>query len=306
MPSTDSFTFETISLPPGQYVIAVQLLEPYDSGSAPEPILSKTTTKLAKITIPDDYISPLIVELGNVFIPVPDAESQTQNNNSAPPSPTGVSASDGEYVDKIRVTWNASQVQHPRNLQGDSFMGTKSKIASTSGTAYDDASTPCNVDYYYWVKAKSGSGSSELFYNDLGYRQCPAPLAPQNVSASNGTFTDKVRIIWNTSSGATSYEVYRSLSQGDTPIKIASISDAIYEDMTAACPITYYYSVKAINSDGSSDFSNSDSGTKDCSNIPSDEDPPQIADLPVPTGVSASDTFLIKSGCMGPSAGILP
>jgi fibronectin type 3 domain-containing protein len=298
IPSSDSFAIETTNLPPGKYVIAAQLLDPYGSGSDNSPILSKTKSKFAQITIPEDYVSPLVIKLGDVFIPVPEPESQTQNNNSTPSSPTGVSATDGAYADKIRVSWNPSAGATSYEIyRADSFMGAKSKIASTAGTFYDDASTPCNVDCYYWVKAKSSSGASEFFYNDLGYRKCPAPSAPQNVSASNVVFTDKIRVTWDASPGATSYDVYRSLSPSDSPIKIASTPGASYDDMTAACPNTYYYNVKAINSDGSSDFSASDSGTKVCSSnsATNDDDSPQTVDLPAPTAVSASDgTFLDK------------
>jgi fibronectin type 3 domain-containing protein len=297
MPSSGSFVFETANLAPGKYVIAAQLLNPYDSESGLDPILSKTRSKLAQIIIPEDYASPLIVELGDVFIPVPEPESHAQNSNSAPAAPTGVSATDGAYTDKIRVSWNLSDGATSYEIyRADSFMGTKSKIGSTSGAFYDDASTPCNTDYYYWVKAKSSSGASEFFYNDLGYRKCPAPAAPQNVSASNGAFTDKIQITWDASSGADSYDVYRSLSPAEPPVKIASTPGTSYDDLTAACPNTYYYSVKAVNSDGSGDFSASDSGSKDCNGNPaSDDDLPQISDLPAPASVSASDgTFLDK------------
>ncbi|MCU0598103.1 MAG: MopE-related protein [Desulfobacterales bacterium] len=296
-PSTDSFNFEIVTLPPGRYVIAAQMLEPYEPGSDANPVLSKTQSKLAQITIPDEYAAPLAVELGNVFIPVPEAETPNQNTNSAPSTPTGVSATDGDYTDKIRVTWNASAGAASYEIfRADSFMGSKSKIGSTSGTVYDDKSTPCNVDFYYWVKAKSASGTSEFFYNDLGYRKCPAPPAPENINASNGQYSDYIRISWNPAAGADSYDIYRAMSSGEAPKKIASTPDTSYDDMTAVCPNTYYYSVKAINSDGGSEFSVSDSGSKDCSDNPDDDDDsPQIDDLPVPTAVSASDgTFLEK------------
>jgi len=295
IPDDGSFVFETTGLVPGQYVIAAQLLKSYDLQSGTMPILSDTESQLIQIEVPEEYESPLDIELGDVIIPVP--EEQTQNTDSSPPPPTGVSASDGDYSDKIRVTWNASSGATAYEIyRADSFSGNKSKLTSTAGLVYDDTSTLCNIDYYYWVKAKSPSGTSEFFYNDLGYRQCPAPPAPANVAASDGTFTNKVRIAWQASAGATSYDIFRASTPGGPQIKIASTADLQYEDTTAACPNTYYYSVKAKNFDGTSNFSNSDSGKKDCSGSDSGNDnPPPIADVPVPTGVSASDgTFLDK------------
>ncbi len=36
------------------------------------------------------------------------------------------------------------------------------------------------------------------------------PQPPTNVTASNGTFCDRVQVTWNASAGATSYQVFRS------------------------------------------------------------------------------------------------
>ena len=89
-------------------------------------------------------------------------------------------------------------------------------------------------------------------------------LPPTNVSATDGTYTDKVRITWSTVTGATHYQVYRatfSSGVGRSPISGWQTA-AFYDDTSVGTP-TYYYWVKAaVNSSGgnASGFSVYDSG----------------------------------------------
>jgi len=96
-----------------------------------------------------------------------------------------------------------------------------------------------------------------------------APSAPTNVSASDGTYTDKVRITWSASSGATSYDVYRATSSGGTKTKIGTPSTTLYDDTSASVGTTYYYWVTAKNTWGTSGYSSYNTGYRnpcpDCS-----------------------------------------
>jgi len=88
----------------------------------------------------------------------------------------------------------------------------------------------------------------------------PVPPPPTGVSASDGTYTDKVRVTWNASSGATSYKVYRSTSSGGSKTYLGSTSSTTYDDTSASVGTTYYYWVKALNSYGESGFSSYNMG----------------------------------------------
>ena len=91
-----------------------------------------------------------------------------------------MAASDGEFEDKIRVTWHPSpEAETYEIFRADSFAGQKTKIeTTTAATVYEDRSLACGVDFYYWVKAVSAFGESDLFYSDLGFVRCPAPVVP--------------------------------------------------------------------------------------------------------------------------------
>ena len=290
IPSGGSFIFETYGLIPGRYVIAAQRLQPYGTETDEIPILETTGNQPAIIVIPEDDDTAFEVDLGNLNLPVPATVVDAQTGLA---SPTGVSATDGVFEDKIRVTWNASPGATEYEVyRANSFTGQQSKITTTTGTAYDDRALPCGVDYYYWVRAKNASAASDLFYNDLGFIRCPVtqdipdedtddpgiepevPVVieepdvldtPTGLSATDGLYPERVNITWNAVNGATSYEVYRHSDCCGERTMIGTTSGTSFndtlEDVILFSNINYYW-VKAINSKTRSSYSDRDSGYK--------------------------------------------
>jgi len=87
------------------------------------------------------------------------------------------------------------------------------------------------------------------------------PPAPGGVTASDNAYSDKVRISWSASPGATGYKIFRNTTNdSSTAVQIGTTTELFFDDTAAAAGITYYYWVKAYNSGGSSTFSNGDSG----------------------------------------------
>ncbi len=92
----------------------------------------------------------------------------------------------------------------------------------------------------------------------------PSLDAPTNLTASDGTYWDKVAVNWDSVTGATSYLVYRNLS--DDPSSAALVATAAtteYDDAAATnWPETpLYYWVKAANAQTTSIFSASAQGS---------------------------------------------
>ena len=77
--------------------------------------------------------------------------------------------------------------------------------------------------------------------------QCP-PGTPGGVGATNGSQCNGVLIDWNSVSGATSYEIFRSTSQGTTGIHLADAlpTSNTYLDITALPGVHYWYRVRAF------------------------------------------------------------
>lgn len=100
-------------------------------------------------------------------------------------------------------------------------------------------------------------------------------VPPENISASDGTHTDKVRITWTVDNDATQFIVYRHTS--DQPVsasQLATITGLGYDDLGASPGIIYCYWVKAIYPAETSAFSDANTGYRS---------------LPVPVGFSATD-----------------
>lgn len=300
MPDGGLFLFETTGLISGEYIVAAQALTPYAPESGAVPILADEDDQTVIFSVSADNAQVLDMDLGNVRLPVPEV---AVDEETGPDAPSGVSASDGDFEDKIRVIWNSSpEADSYEVFRADSFAGQKIRVKTTTATVYEDRSLPCGVDYYYWVKAVNAFGASDLFYSDLGFICCPAALEPDTdvpldgndtdspkepedkpvilntpagISASDGTYVNKIRITWKAVSGAAAYDVYRCETCCGAKIKIGSSSTLAYDDLDVNHG-DYYYWVKANDASGTSEFSLPDIGYI------------MIRPL-VPTGVKASD-----------------
>lgn len=88
-----------------------------------------------------------------------------------------------------------------------------------------------------------------------------APAAPTNLAAIAANA--QVALSWTASTGATSYNVYRGTSAGgESATAIATgVSSTSYADAGLTSGTTYYYKVAAVNTTGTSGYSNEASAT---------------------------------------------
>ena len=93
--------------------------------------------------------------------------------------------------------------------------------------------------------------------NFLGYIHL-TPQPPTNLAATNGVYTNEVRLTWTPSANANAYEVWRNTSNNiGTATKISSsdVKGTAYDDRTAVAGTRYWYWVKAKNAAGTSGVS---------------------------------------------------
>ena len=107
------------------------------------------------------------------------------------------------------------------------------------------------------------------------------------VSATAGTYTDRVRVTWNAVTGAADYCVYRAASSGGAKTAISGWqSGTTFDDTTAISGTTYYYWVTAATDAGGSNESGYSSYTSGYMDVaPSFSN---IAASPSPAGVGAT------------------
>ncbi len=176
-------------------------------------------------------------------------------------APTGLSATDGTYTSHVALSWTAvtgaSSYEIWRNTEINT--ATATQIATSAAASYNDTTAVPELMYYYWVKASNGISTSGFSNYDAGWR---ALAVPTNVQASDGTFSDKVRVNWDVVAYAGWYQVRRNTTNNlSTATIIASTAYGTSYDDTTALPMqTYYYWVRAENGFGYSQFSPPDTG----------------------------------------------
>jgi hypothetical protein len=96
-----------------------------------------------------------------------------------PNPPTGVSASDGTYANKVQITWNEvrngpSLITHYRVTRAASSTGSKTPISGWQmTTTFDDTTAQSGTTYFYWVQAahySDGSEATDYSVPDTGWR----------------------------------------------------------------------------------------------------------------------------------------
>ena len=115
---------------------------------------------------------------------------------------SGLWATKGAYTDRVRLTWAAPTTGGTptgyriyRALASDLYSA--SEIGTSTTTSFDDYSVVSGTTYWYGVKAYNKAGDGRTFSNFASGFVLAIPGAPINLYASDGTYTDKIRITWD-------------------------------------------------------------------------------------------------------------
>ncbi len=188
---------------------------------------------------------------------------------TTPAIPGAVTASDGIYFDKIRVTWTKSVgatsylVFRTDESKPAPDPSADAPLCETTALFYDNFGGDIVPQvggvvqkYYYWIAAKNRNGTTVISKPNNGYLSNKGPAA---VTASNTTYPDRIIVTWSPVTGATSYDVYRytdSKFQQDEFKVGGDIEGLECEDNMPPDANKYYYRVKANYGDCyESDFS---------------------------------------------------
>jgi hypothetical protein len=134
----------------------------------------------------------------------------------------------------------------PVNLAPSQQLSLTISFQPTAATSYSGMLTVNGTGTADASVAISGSGS--------GSSLTSAPSAPSNLQAAAANA--QASLSWATSSGAASYNVKRSTTNGGPYTTIASALTASYSDASVSNGTMYYYVVSAVNSSGESGNSN--------------------------------------------------
>jgi len=166
---------------------------------------------------------------------------------AVPAAPTSLTATPGNA--QVSLTWTASAGATSYNVKRSTTSGSEATISSPTGTSYTDSTVTNGTKYYYVVTAVNTAGESA---NSTEVSATPnlVPAAPTGLAATPGNA--QVALTWNASTGATSYNVKRSTTNGSGYATVSSPTGTSYTNTGLTNGTTYYYVVAATNSAGTS------------------------------------------------------
>ena len=192
-------------------------------------------------------------------------------------APTGVSASDGTYYDKVVISWGAvtgASTYYIYRYTSNSS-GSASQIGSSTTTSYEDKTAVAGTTYYYWVKAYNADSGAYSAFSAVDSGSRKKLSTPSGVSATAGAGANN--LTWSTVADATSYKILRGTSSTySSATQIGTVTTATFSDATALPGQGYYYWIVAVNDQGES--------------APSSYAYTSGWQLAAPTGVNATDT----------------
>ncbi|HYV35366.1 MAG TPA: fibronectin type III domain-containing protein, partial [Gemmataceae bacterium] len=174
-----------------------------------------------------------------------------------PPAPTGLTATAG--INQVALAWSASAGATSYNVyrgitpNGEAATPVASGI---TGTTFTNSGLSNGVTFFFKVTAVGASGESQPSAEVFATPQPPAIAAPPtNPIATPGN--TQIVLSWTASTGATTYNVYRSLTaNAETGPAIATgLSATSFTNTGLTNGVTYYYKVTAVNAGGESAMS---------------------------------------------------
>ncbi|MFN7920007.1 MAG: DUF6605 domain-containing protein [Bryobacteraceae bacterium] len=192
--------------------------------------------------------SRAVDDSGNIETPSAGRTVTVGNTSGFPATPSSLTASPGNT--QVTLSWgSAAGASSYRLKRGLSNGGPYTTVVSgLTATAYADTGLTNGVTYYYVVTAVNSAGESAISNQASAVPgSVSGPPAPAGLTASGGN--GQVSLGWTASSGASSYAVKRSTTNGGPYTVIASsVTATSYLDSGLTNGTTYYYVVSAFNS----------------------------------------------------------
>jgi PKD repeat protein len=161
-----------------------------------------------------------------------------------------VNASDGMYPDHIAVSWTAVEGAASYKVwRAESDGGLDVFVHQTydliPNPSWNDYSVTVNTPYWYFVQAIGEDAEGPKGGPDTGFA---IVLNPVEVVATDGSYPDRVDLVWGAEPAATEYVVYRGMDESDPmPVVLDTITGSppacTYSDTTGPWDTPSYYSI---------------------------------------------------------------
>jgi len=168
-----------------------------------------------------------------------------------PVVPAGLTATAGNA--QVSLVWNVSTGATSYNVKRSTVTGGPyTTISSPTTASFADTSVTNGTKYFYVISAINSAGESANSAQVSATPTAPVvpPAAPTGLAATAGNA--QVSLVWNVSTGATSYNVKRSTVTGGPYTTISSTTTVTFADTSVTNGTKYFYVVSAVNSAGES------------------------------------------------------
>lgn len=160
-------------------------------------------------------------------------------------APVGLAASRDAYDSAVALSWSGIEGAYAYEVlrNTSSNLVGASVVATVTGTAWTNDPVTPGAAYFYAVRGVNPVTTGAVSALALGYSRIAAPT---NIAATDGDYSDRVRVTWGAVPDATGYRVYRSRSNDVAGATIlANVSGTALSDYSVSAGITYYYWVSA-------------------------------------------------------------
>ena len=191
--------------------------------------------------------------------PKSSAINITTTSSSSVPAPSNLKIA--EYSNSaIKLTWTkASDVTGYyvyRSTDGKKYSKIKTLKAYT--TAYTNTSLTAGKKYYYSIASYKNTSTGAVAIGPKSSAVNALTISSSKLSYPSGfavkeVATDAIKLVWNKSSNASGYYIYRSIDNKNfSKIKALPSSSTSYTNTALYLDTTYYYKIASyVNSNGS-------------------------------------------------------
>ncbi len=190
------------------------------------------------------------------------AQSGEDSATTLPAAPTGLIATASATVaGQIALSWNATTGADSYMIYRGETTGALTDITpdpAPENPEFIDTGLDDGTEYFYAVTATNGTGEGA---RSEGANATTLPAAPTGLNvAASATVAGQITLMWDATTGADSYTVYRR-TIGALTILMANIPGTNFTDTGLDDGTEYFYAVTATNGTGEGAQSGEDSAT---------------------------------------------
>lgn len=203
----------------------------------------------------------LIDATGNTSSTEPEKPVDQKEDMIKPP--TEIHATQGNFTDKIIITWNQVENAIGYEIYRKSAEENFAKVGLSTKTTFADTGIKPGISYSYKVASVFENKVSDPNEGEVsGYASTEGGNKPAKVTglkASSGNYTNKIILSWEPQNTAKSYNIFKYINANYA--KIGSSVNTTFTDLRAAKNgAIEYYRVAGVNENSSGEESDSVTG----------------------------------------------